>query len=46
LSTGALEWGPARRLRARLTPGVMRAPGKPGAGGLDPKAVEREPEAA
>lgn len=46
LSTGALEWGPLRRLRTRLTAGVMRAPGKPGASGLDPKAVEREPEAA
>ena len=46
LSTGALEWGPARRLRARLTAGVMRAHGKPGATGLDPNAVERETEAA
>ncbi len=46
LSTGALDWGPARRLRTRLTPGVMRAPGKAGARGLDPNAVERETEAA
>jgi NADH-quinone oxidoreductase subunit A len=46
LSTGALDWGPARRLRARLTPGVLRASGRPGASGLDPAAVGRETEAA
>jgi NADH-quinone oxidoreductase subunit A len=46
LSTGALDWGPARRLRARLRPDVLRASGKPGATGLDPAAVTRETEAA
>jgi NADH-quinone oxidoreductase subunit A len=46
LSTGALDWGPARRLRARLRPDVLRASGKPGASGLDPAAVTRETEAA
>lgn len=45
LSTGALDWGPARRLRARLTADVLRASGKPGATGLDPAAA-RETEAA
>jgi NADH-quinone oxidoreductase subunit A len=46
LSTGALDWGPARRLRARLTPDVLRASGKPGTTGLDPAAATRETEAA
>jgi NADH-quinone oxidoreductase subunit A len=46
LSTGALDWGPARRLRARLSADVLRASGKPGAGGLDPAAVGRDTEAA
>jgi NADH-quinone oxidoreductase subunit A len=47
LSTGALDWGPAaRRLAARVAPGVLRASGKPGASGLDPTAVERDTEAA
>jgi NADH-quinone oxidoreductase subunit A len=45
LSTGALDWGPLRKLRTRQTPEVMRASGKPGAGGLDPR-VEPETEAA
>jgi NADH-quinone oxidoreductase subunit A len=46
LSTGALDWGPARRLRTHLTAGVLRASGKPGERGLDPAAVTRETEAA
>jgi NADH-quinone oxidoreductase subunit A len=46
LSTGALDWGPLRKLRTRPTPDVMRASGKPGAGGLDPKTIEPETEAA
>ena len=46
LSTGALDWGPARRLRARLSFDVLRASGKPGATGLDPAAATRETEAA
>ena len=45
LSTGALDWGPVRTVRTRLSPDVLRASLKPGEG-LDPKAVEREPEAA
>ena len=45
LSTGALDWGPVRTLRTRLSPDVLRASLKSGEG-LDPKAVEREPEAA
>jgi NADH-quinone oxidoreductase subunit A len=46
LSTGALDWGPARRLRSRLSRDVLRASGRPGAAGLDPDAVTRETEAA
>jgi NADH-quinone oxidoreductase subunit A len=45
LSTGALDWGPVRKLVARVGPGVLRASGKPGAQGLDPTAA-RETEAA
>jgi NADH-quinone oxidoreductase subunit A len=48
LSTGALDWGPAHKLVDRVTHGVLRASGKPGADGLDPTAVapERDTEAA
>src|SRR6476469_4889464 len=48
LSTGALDWGPIHKLVDRSTPGVLRASGKPGAGGLDPAAgaPERDTEAA
>src|SRR2546421_144000 len=48
LSTGALDWGPMHKLIGRATPGVLRASGKPGAGGLDPTAVapDRDTEAA
>jgi NADH-quinone oxidoreductase subunit A len=48
LSTGALDWGPIHKLVDRATPGVLRASGKPGAGGLDPAAgaPERDTEAA
>jgi NADH-quinone oxidoreductase subunit A len=45
LSTGALDWGPMRRAAGRVTAGVLRASGKPGATGLDP-AAERGEEAA
>lgn len=45
LSTGALDWGPMRRVVGRVTTGVLRASGKPGATGLDP-AGKREEEAA
>jgi NADH-quinone oxidoreductase subunit A len=48
LSTGALDWGPMHKLVDRAKPGVLRASGKPGAGGLDPAAVapDRDTEAA
>jgi NADH-quinone oxidoreductase subunit A len=48
LSTGALDWGPAHELVDRVTHGVLRASGKPGADGLDPDAVvpDRDTEAA
>jgi NADH-quinone oxidoreductase subunit A len=39
LSTGALDWGPINRVAERLVPRVLRAPGRPGAGGLDPARV-------
>src|SRR5204863_1502185 len=39
LSTGALDWGPMHKLLDRAISGVLRASGKPGAGGLDPGAV-------
>ena len=45
LSTGALDWGPVRRVVGRVTTGVLRASGKPGATGLDP-AAKRGEEAA
>lgn len=45
LSTGALDWGPMRRVVGRVSAGVLRASGKPGATGLDPTA-ERGEEAA
>src|SRR2546421_11626710 len=48
LSTGALDWGPMHKLVGRAMPGVLRASGRPGAGGLDPTAVapDRDTEAA
>ena len=36
LSTGALDWGPARRVSARIYGRVLRATGTPGRDGLDP----------
>ena len=45
LSTGALDWGPLRRVVGRVSTGVLRASGKPGATGLDP-AAKRGEEAA
>ena len=45
LSTGALDWGPMRRVVGRVSAGVLRASGKPGATGLDP-AAKRGEEAA
>jgi NADH-quinone oxidoreductase subunit A len=50
LSTGALEWGPVKRVVARAGAGVLRAAGAPGRTGLDPAAVgagrEQQEEAA
>jgi hypothetical protein len=40
LSTGALDWGPVRRVVGRVGTGVLRASGKPGAKGLDPAKRE------
>ena len=36
LSTGALDWGPIRRVSERLGDGVLRASGAPGRGGMTP----------
>ena len=46
LSTGALDWGPLRKVRTRPTTDVLRAPGMPGETGQGPKTVEPETEAA
>jgi NADH-quinone oxidoreductase subunit A len=50
LSTGALEWGPVKRVVARAGAGVLRAAGAPGRTGLDPATVgageEQQEEAA
>jgi NADH-quinone oxidoreductase subunit A len=42
LSTGALDWGPARRVTARIYGRVQRATGAPGRDGLDPTAEEHD----
>jgi NADH-quinone oxidoreductase subunit A len=42
LSTGALDWGPIKRLTERADQGVLRTSGAPGAGGLDPTPAEKE----
>ncbi len=42
LSTGALDWGPMKKVAARALPKVLRASGKLGARGLDPAARETE----
>jgi NADH-quinone oxidoreductase subunit A len=39
LSTGALDWGPVKRVVARAGSTVLRAAGAPGRDGLDPTAV-------
>ena len=36
LSTGALEWGPVKKVISRAGAGVLRAAGAPGRDGLDP----------
>jgi NADH-quinone oxidoreductase subunit A len=39
LSTGALDWGPVKRVVARAGTTILRAAGAPGRDGLDPAAV-------
>ncbi|MBV8950654.1 MAG: NADH-quinone oxidoreductase subunit A [Actinobacteria bacterium] len=39
LSTGALDWGPIRRVSERMGEGVLRAPGRPGREGMAPIAA-------
>jgi NADH-quinone oxidoreductase subunit A len=46
LSTGALDWGPIKRVVAGAGRGVLRAAGAPGARGLDPAEVAPENEQA
>jgi NADH-quinone oxidoreductase subunit A len=48
LSTGAVEWGPVRRVTGKVAGRVLRAGGAPGRDGLDPAAprAPREEEAA
>jgi NADH-quinone oxidoreductase subunit A len=36
LSTGALDWGPVRRVSERMGEGVLRASGRPGRDGMAP----------
>jgi hypothetical protein len=36
LSTGAVDWGPARRVATRVYGRVLHASGTPGRDGLDP----------
>jgi NADH-quinone oxidoreductase subunit A len=45
LSTGAVDWGPAKQITQRIAGTVLRAKGNPGRDGLDP-SVERTEEAA
>ena len=45
LSTGAVDWGPAKQITQRVAGTVLRAKGSPGRDGLDPSA-ERTEEAA
>ncbi len=39
LSTGALDWGPVKRVLARTGTGVLRVVGAPGRDGLDPVSL-------
>jgi NADH-quinone oxidoreductase subunit A len=39
LSTGALDWGPIKRVAERAVPRLLRAGGRPGADGLDPAHI-------
>jgi NADH-quinone oxidoreductase subunit A len=40
LSTGAIDWGPARRVATRVYGRVLHATGTPGRDGLDPGVVD------
>ena len=42
LSTGAVDWGPARQALTRIGPRVLRAAGAPGRDGLDPSTSATE----
>jgi NADH-quinone oxidoreductase subunit A len=46
LSTGAVDWGPAKQLTSRVAGTVLRATGRPGRDGLEVSPVEQTEEAA
>jgi len=46
LSTGAVDWGPAKQITQRVAGTVLRAKGNPGRDGLDPSVAEPTEEAA
>jgi len=46
LSTGAVDWGPAKQITQRVAGSVLRAKGATGRGGLDPAMREQTEEAA
>jgi len=41
LSTGAVDWGPAKEVTHRVAGSVLRAGGRPGRDGLDPSRTEQ-----
>jgi NADH-quinone oxidoreductase subunit A len=46
LSTGAVDWGPARQAVSRVTGRVLRAAGAPGRDGLDPAVAHEHDDEA
>lgn len=44
LSTGAIDWGPVRKVMTEMTTRVLRAGGTPGRDGLDPNTFGQRPE--
>jgi len=46
LSTGAVDWGPMKKVTSRVAGTVLRATGLPGRGGLAPARPQQEEEAA
>lgn len=46
LSTGAVDWGPAKQITQRVAGSVLRATGRPGRDGLTPTPVPAEQEEA